>query len=270
MTNLKTAVATLAIGEFSEGEIAHVSSALAQIDLSKPGFISHFGASEQSAGSSLDELSNMLEQSPVTMLASKMGEIVAKLSDADPRQISQKPTWLERLTGKALESSLKYQYARKELEKLLGEAESLANQVESVQNKIESMLATHEQEVTQLRVSIAAGRIYLEQNPTAGQPPAGELTFENVRERFGRKLANMAALLASHEMSVTQLKLTRSQSVDLLDRFHEVTRVLVPVWRQHTLALISNTKNNPEIIAAANKAHEALMASLTNLKSLEK
>ncbi|MCD5327971.1 protein KlaA [Chromobacterium piscinae] len=270
MTALQPALAQLAIGDFTDHEIGRIGNLLATIDLNLPGFFSQFGASEESAGASLDELSNLLEQSPVTMLATKMAEIVAKLSDADPRNISRKPNWLERLTGKSVESSLRYQYARKELESLLEEADVMAKQVETVQAKIEGMLRTHEEGVIQLRCAIAAGRLYLQQNPSAGQPTAGELTFENVRDRFGRKLANIAALLASHEMSVTQLKLTRSQSVDLLDRFHEVTRVLVPVWRQHTLALISSTKSSPEIIAAANKAHEALMASLTNLKNLEK
>jgi RecA/RadA recombinase len=68
-------------------------------------------------------------------------------------------------------------------------------------------------------------------------------------------------------MSVTQMMLTRAQAVDMLDRFTETSSVLVPVWRQHTLALISTKSMSPSMVAEASKAHQALMRSLS--QSLE-
>ena len=58
----------------------------------------------------------------------------------------------------------------------------------------------------------------------------------------------------------------RVQAIDMVERFHEISNVLAPLWRQHTMALVSSIKNSPEAIAVAAKAHESLMASLTALK----
>jgi hypothetical protein len=60
------------------------------------------------------------------------------------------------------------------------------------------------------------------------------------------------------------MKLTRAQALDMLDRFGETSSVLVPVWRQHTLALITTTNMSPAMVEEATKAHRALMRSLSS------
>jgi len=65
-------------------------------------------------------------------------------------------------------------------------------------------------------------------------------------------------------MSLLQMKLTKAQALDMQDRFNETISVLVPVWRQHTLALITNGKMSPAMVAEATKAHSALMKSLAD------
>jgi len=60
------------------------------------------------------------------------------------------------------------------------------------------------------------------------------------------------------------MKLSRAQAVDLLDRFQETVTVLVPVWRQHALALLTTKHMSPAMIAAASKAHQDLLASLAD------
>ncbi|HEY8095836.1 MAG TPA: toxic anion resistance protein [Methylobacter sp.] len=260
-------IASLNMGVFTPEDEQEISSMQNYIDLNKPGFIKEFGDIGKAA--TLDSMSNMLEDSPVSALASRISQIIAKLREADPAQVTVKPSWIQRFLGKSTESKLLYQIARKSLDTLIQDASKDAERVERAIEALDALLRNHQNEVRVLRMSIAAGRLFMAANPDAGKPIDGELAFDNQRERFARKLTNMAALLASHEMGFTQLRLTRASAIDLLDRFQEVSRVLVPVWRQHSMALINNTKNNPEVFAAANKAHEALMTSLTQMKSTE-
>ncbi|WP_322075520.1 toxic anion resistance protein [Burkholderia cenocepacia] len=228
--------------------------------------IGEYGAT--AAGSAaINEFSNLMERGSVSALAGRIGEIVAKLGDADPQRIAQPPTWIEKLTGHRLERQVRYQVARKALDELLTNAEGVAQSVRDTVRSLDNLLASHDAEARNLRAYIQAGREFLDENPEVGQVQAGALEFDRPRERLARKLANLATLLSSHEMSITQMKLTRAQAVDMLDRFSETSTVLVPVWRQHTLALIQTKNMNPAMVSAATKAHQALMRSLA--KSLE-
>lgn len=209
------------------------------------------------------QLARLLEGEPITRLASGIGVIVAKLTDADPRKLAAKPGFLKRFTGQAVESTVRYQLARAELETLIDQAEGAAQGVRDAHVQIRQLSASHEEEMAAIRAYIQAGREYLDEHPEAGVPTRDALAFDNPRERFARRLANLSALLASHEMSVTQMRLMQAQAIDLLDRFKETVRILVPVWRQHALAMTSSRHLNPDMVQAAVKAHEALTESLS-------
>lgn len=265
---MEVTLSNLNMGEFSAADAQEIASIQQGIDLQQSSFVTGFGDSGMGLAT-IESSNNMMEDSPVTALAAKIAQITGKLTDADPRITTEKPSWWQKFTGSAVEKKVRYQQARKSLDTLLADAEKLSGQVEAVIDALDKMIGSHQAESRTLRLHIAAGRLYLHANLDAGKPNAAEMSFENQRERFSRKLTNLAALLASHEMSYTQLKLTRAQAVDLIDRFHEVSRVLVPVWRQHTLALLNNTRIDPETLAAANRAHEALMTSLSKMKMTE-
>ncbi len=210
------------------------------------------------------ELSALLEEAPVTRLASLLGDIVTKLAEADPKKLTKQPTRIQRFLGAGVEVRVRYQAARATLDTMIVDAAVHAQSVRDAVTKLDALTASYGSEVLTLRAHIDAGREYLAENPDAGRPRAGGKDFENVRERFARKLANMATLFASHEMSQTQMALTRAQAVDMLDRFDQTTTVLVPVWRQHTLALASSKNLDPMMLKSATKAHEALMRSLSD------
>ncbi|CAB3742606.1 hypothetical protein LMG22037_06614 [Paraburkholderia phenoliruptrix] len=57
----------------------------------------------------INEISDLMESGSVGKLAERIAQIVGKLQDADPEQISRPSTWLERLTGKPLERQMRYQ-----------------------------------------------------------------------------------------------------------------------------------------------------------------
>ena len=224
--------------------------------------VSEFGVVKERSNS-LNEVSDLMESSPVTALADQIRQVVAKLADADPHKISEKPSWLDKFLGKSLEAKVRYQVARGELDELLKQTGVIAGHVKNTISAIELMLIDLNDEVLRLEAHIQAGREFLKENPSAGLPVAGSINFDNTRERFGRKLANLETLVTSHVMSIEQMKLTKAHGVDMLDRFQETCTILVPVWRQHTLALVSSKNMNPEMIERATKAHEALIKSLS-------
>ncbi|WP_234830832.1 toxic anion resistance protein [Pseudomonas savastanoi] len=209
----------------------------------------------------MDELSNLMESGSVGALSSKIAEILTGLSDASPEQITKAPTWLQRLTGAQVEKQVRYQVARKGLEELINEAEGHAQGVRDTLVSINKLISGNEQEVEELRIFIQAGNEYLEENPEAGVLPGDDLSFDKPRERFARKLVNLQTLLSSHQMSVAQMKLSRTQALGMLDRFGETVTLLVPVWRQHTLTLIQTKHMNPAMVKAAAEAHRQLMQS---------
>lgn len=229
-----------------------------------PDAIGRYGDLASSA-TSLGMYAELMESAPVSSLGSQLALIVNKLADADPQKIAKKPTWWQKVTGATVETNVRYQVARAELETLLEATEHVCDTVRSAVAHLDSLMKTQISEVAHLDAHLRAGREYLARHPNAGVP-SGEMSFDNPRERFARKLANLAALLASHEMSIAQLRLTRAQALDMLERFGEVKNVLIPVWRQHTLALISAKNMTPELLVQAKKAHEALMLSLSKSK----
>lgn len=225
--------------------------------------IGEYGSSRQFIDK-MDELSNLMESGSVGALASKIAEILTGLSDASPEQITKAPTWLQRLTGAQVEKQVRYQVARKGLEELIEEAEGHAQGVRDTLVAINKLISGNEQEVEELRVFIQAGTEYLQEFPEAGVLAGDDLSFDKPRERFARKLANLQTLLSSHQMSVAQMKLSRTQALGMLDRFGETVTLLVPVWRQNTLALIQTKHMSPAMVKAAAEAHRKLMQSFAD------
>lgn len=232
----------------------------------QPAHIGLYGVGEIQTDE-LDQYSNLMEAGAVSELAKIIGEIVKKLAEADPQEMAKAPSWFERLLGGEVERRVRYQVARKSLSVLLDDAEVVAQNVRDTLTTINSMIVSYREEAQRLEVCIQAGREFLSENPEAGAVADDALQFDRPRDRFARKLANLATLLSSHHMSITQMQLTRAQAVDMLDRFNETATVLVPVWRQHTLALITTQKMSPQMVSAATESHQRLMRSLS--KTLE-
>jgi len=228
-----------------------------------PARISQY-AEVQRSSQSIEQLSNLMESGSASALADLIAEILSRMKDASPERIARKPTWIEKLLGADVEKLVRYQTAKATLEQLLAEAQSLADKVRETVQTLDQMIDAHADQAQSLQMYIRAGREFLDENPQAGEHDGDGVQFDRPRERFERKLANLLTLLTSHELSVNQMKLSRAQAVDLLDRFQETVTVLVPVWRQHALALLTTKHMSPAMIAAASKAHQDLLASLAD------
>lgn len=231
----------------------------------RPADIGTYGASP-APGKNIDRLSELLEQGSASKLAARIEEIVRDLIAADPQTIARKPSAFARFMGKDLEQELLYRHARKHLDEKIESTADLVAHLRAVLHQMSEIESSLEAESNHLRLCIDAGKAYLTENPQAGIPDS-DLEYDRPRERFARKLTNLAALLASHEMSIQQIRLAKAQAIDMLDRYHEIITTLLPVWRQHTLALITTRHMSAELISKATQAHAALMDSLQ--KSLD-
>ncbi|EES2026007.1 TPA: protein KlaA [Escherichia coli] len=228
--------------------------------------ISHYGDSAVSSGA-MDRYSSLMEKNAVTELSGTLSGIVSALVQADPQRIESNPSWLSRFTGKHLETQVRYQLARHKVEHLIDQGEFFLAHVNETLQALDDLLAIYQLEIRHLNIFIQAGREYLKDSFVDAMPEETRIAFDNPRERLARKIANLATLLSSHEMTEMQLKMTQAQCIDMMDRFDETTKVLVPVWRQHTLSLNTAKNIDPSIVKQATSAHEALLSSLH--KSLE-
>ena len=207
-------------------------------------------------------LDEKLQTNPVGRLAESISAIVARLADADPKKLTAPPSWFGGITGQALETRVRYEVARRDLDGVVEDAQAVAQEVRDALALMELVMATHDEDAAELQMHIDAGRAFLASNLDAGEPAAGGTEFDRPRERFARRLANLATLHSSQALSVIQMRLTKAAAVDMLDRFTETVDVLMPVWRDHATNL-TNTKNmSPARVAEATKAHEALVRGL--------
>ncbi|ENH3412313.1 toxic anion resistance protein [Escherichia coli] len=232
--------------------------------------VGHYGDSAVSSGA-MDRYSSLMETAAVTGLSETISSIVSALTQADPRTIAKNPSWFTRFTGTHIEKRVRYQQARDTVEVLLVEGNKHLGRVNETLAVLDELQQIYHVEIARLQVYIQAGRDYLSVESVGETQDHGDFGFDRPRERFARKVANLATLLASNELAVMQMKMTRAQCLDLVDRFIETTKVLVPVWRQHTLSLLTIKNIDPTVIAKASQAHQALLSSLhTNLEGMDK
>jgi hypothetical protein len=250
-------------------DIGHLKAEVLPALFADPSRIGEYGGSAGSR-SSIDQLSDLMEGGSVSRLAGTIAQLLTNMTDASPERIAKPGSWFSKMFGGELERHTKYHVARKTLDQLLDEAEAQAQGVRDTISSINRLIVSHQAEISHLDAHIKAGRQYLDENPDAGAVAAGSMEFDRPRERLARKLSNLVTLLASHELSISQMKLSRAQAVDLLDRFSETVSVLVPVWRQHTLTLITTKAISPTLVAQASSAHNELMRSLAlSLKEIQ-
>lgn len=234
-----------------------------------PEKIGEYGVREDMKAN-LDKLSALMERGSVGKLADTIAKILQKMADASPEQIAKPAGWLTRMLGGELEKTARYHLARKTLEELIAEAQGQAQGVSDTVKQINVLIETHGAEAAHLSNHIQAAKEFLDENPEAGVVAVGSVEFDRPRERLARRVANLSTLLASHEMNIMQMKLSRAQAVDLLDRFNQTVTVLVPVWRQHALNLITTKAISPDLVKQASLAHQNLMDSLSmSLKDIK-
>lgn len=259
---MKEQLHALSMGDFSDAEVTQIECLLAAIDPEQ--MLQNFGFEQrETAEQCYDSLAGLLGESLTDRLACLITELLRLLSDADPAKVINNPSWLQRITGNYLEASINYLKARQGIDALLEETETVAARLEVLLVEINKQQVQLRIETAGLRLHIAAGRLYRVRDPCSSSSQVETYGFDNTEERFARRLTNLTALLASHEMTAVQLDMAYTQTADLLARYYESSRVLVPIWREHTLTLQLNQKNTPIQGRLAQQAYHTLKNNLS-------
>ena len=259
---MKEQLQALYMGDFSDAEVTRVECLLVAIDPEK--MLQNFGFGQsETAEQSYESLAGLLGESLTDRLASLIAKLLRLLSDADPAKVINNPSWLQRITGNYLEASINYLKARQGIDTLLEETETVATRLEVLLVEINKQQRQLHIEIAGLRLHIAAGRLYMARDPCSPSSQVKAYGFDNAGERFARRLTNLTALLASHEMTAVQLDMAYTQTADLLARYYESSHVLVPIWREHTLTLQLSKKNTPIQRRLAQQAYQALKNNLS-------
>jgi hypothetical protein len=259
---MKTDLQNLNMGEFSEVDIAQIETLLASLDTEQ--MPADFGFSQQADGNqNYETLDMLLENFLADHLASLLNELLRRLSDADPDKVFRPTSWLARITGKYLENSLLYIEARLRIDTLLKELATAAAQVNQLLSEISDQRQLLRCEMRNLKLHIAAGRIYCARENFTGAIKTEYFNFDTREERFLRRLTNLGALLACDEMTSVQFDLAYMKTADLLARYHESCQVLLPVWKRQTICLLLNEDNSSAQFNSAKQAYSALNNELT-------
>lgn len=248
---MKTQIDVLQIGDFSDKDVLQIEKLLAQIDPQQQSY--NFGVRHhEDSHADFENLSTLLEKSLADSLVNLIEQIITCLSDADPEHVFKATSWFQRITGKALENSLKYLQARERINILLKEADEAAARIELLLAEITRQRVQLADECHQLRLHLAAGKLYLSRDSTLTDNGFGVIDF---RERLSRQMANLAMLLSSHEITAAQLESVEVSTTVLLARYYQSSRVLVPLWRENTLNLLLNQQNDPISVRQAKQTY---------------
>lgn len=238
-----------------------------KINLSDSSMIASYGSIPDDKGT--NELLDLAQASPVTVLAKCLEDIAKMLSGANPNVLKETPGLLSSFTGAHLAKVVRFESANKSVEVLLMDAERVSKNAKELTVGLKRSLETHLQELAWIKAHHAAGREYIEGNPSAGSTQS-LLDIGNPRERFEKRLQNLATLIHSKEMHTLQINLVISNAEQIVDRFHQVKDLLVPIWKQRVQTLKYGVNNSVDVINSANRAHADLvdgLAQIINLKT---
>lgn len=231
--------------------------------------IGEFGGSQRGEAATA-QLAKVMETGAVSRLAEHLETLLHLLKSADPQRVVRSWGFFQRFMGRDLEEQARFQYAQASIETVVEEAQAASQEVRKTIEALEHALADHQDEVAHLKVHIQAGHEFLAENPAAGLLAEEGVSFDSPRERLERRLANLQTLAASHAMSISQFRLSIANALSLLDRFSETVSVLLPVWRQHQLSLSAMRNADPNTVAEASKAHQALLQDVSQTLDVAK
>lgn len=240
---------------------ARIEKAKASIDLMDTLNVGRYGAPEHSKHDIGHE-----HNEAVNGISGAITSLVSSLEAADPQLAlkRKKSGWFARFTGQDALRKVEYVRATEGIDQQLAEVPVRIERLEKIVRLLDEDYRALLETQRELKIHLVAGQWFLEENPDAGSESAHGYGLNAPRDRFNKRLQNLAALMTSNDATLHQIQLLQANSINMLDRLHEITTVLVPSWRAHRMGLYVNDQDY-EAIREATKAHEALVKSLRAL-----
>lgn len=239
---------------------AQIDEVKSRIDLFDVVNVGRFGAPEQSKHDLGHE-----HNEAVSGISSAITGLVGALDKADPRLAlkRKKIGLIARFTGGDAVQKVEYVRSTESIDRQLAGVPERISRLERIVNILEEDYQALMSVQRELKVHLVAGKWFLKEHPDAGGG-GNDFGLGSPRERFSKRLDNLVALLTSNDSALHQIQLLRANSINMLDRLHEITTVLVPTWRSHRMSLYVNDQDY-QAIREATRAHEALVESLKSV-----
>lgn len=239
---------------------AEIREAAASIDLMDTLSVGRYGAPEHSSTDIGHD-----HNEAVTSISQAITGLVSSLEQADPQLAlkRKKSGFFARFTGQDAVKKVEYVQATEDIDRQLSEVPNRIERLESIVHVLDDDYKVLLRSQAQLKIHLVAGQWFLDENPESGSDSSG-YGLSSPRDRLSKRLQNLAALLTSNDSTLHQIQLLQANSINMLDRLHEITTVLVPSWRSHRMGLYINDQDY-EAIREATRAHEALVSSLREI-----
>lgn len=173
--------------------------------------------------------SELLSPERASEMRRGISRALSTISSLNVEDLVARQGWLQRLTGADIEARLTFELAAKQVEAVL---EVLRTSSERACR----LLASMEDEC----VSLQDGQLGLAELIAFGERIAGcdDGRDPSISDRFGRRLSNLITIHAANEMAIAQFGLAIGGLEALLDRYTDISTVIVPLWRQHLFAIL--------------------------------
>lgn len=180
-----------------------------------------------------------------TRLVAEMDNIRQAMSANDGRQIRRSVGLLGRLLGRDVEAQAQAEQLATQLDVCLLRADACVH-------ALRQELGQHLQQIARVQMSVAA----IDDWAAAGEavpPPAEEVA----QAALQRRLQHLRGLARLRDTEADQLRLLHAQGVELIDRYQRIRDVLLPLWRQQSLA--ARTADKQEQLAQAGEAQTRIL-----------
>ena len=177
------------------------------------------------------------EKLPVEKLSEQIQRLLGLLAQAHPYLTTRKHSLLSRVTGSALVKRLDHHLAVQELPEVLQQSEAAAQRVRELWAHAKAVLEETSGQEAELKALLDGAQAWLRDHPEAGESDSA--LSASPRERLLKRLTNLHALVLSLGIHRQQHQLVQDQILGVLDRYHQVRDVLLPVWKQQTASFQS-------------------------------
>lgn len=161
-------------------------------------------------------------------LIDALARLALALQAADPASLRRQAGWWGRLLGRDVERQRDADALQPQLGVLLLQAEACAARVQAAAAQRQAAVATSEQAAAALQQWVDAGSQAL-----PGLPGGDGGALQGV---LAQRLDHLRRLAALQRNEAAQWQLLLAQDEALLARFRRIADILLPAWRQATLA----------------------------------
>ena len=199
----------------------------------------------------------LLTETPARDLSSSLTSLIARLRKLNVNSLLRHQSVFGRMTGADIEARLRFELEVREISddiRALDVRAAQARRTRQALRQTRDDIRTHQDWLARL---MATARRVLARDEAADSM---------LRERFERRLLNLATLETSNLLTVEQIGLADANLARMTDRIEDIAGTLFTLWQRDALALAQSglpTRKGSPLADAFIRSHDALLAKLS-------